>query len=41
MLRNYIEKFCKLKLINMERKGVGGSYFITLNTPKDVLFEIL
>lgn len=40
MFRNYIERFSKLKLINMERKGVGGSYFITLNTPKDVLFEI-
>ena len=40
MLRNYMERFSKLKLINMERKGVGGSYFITLNTPKDVLFEV-
>lgn len=40
MFRNYVEKFAKLKLINMERKGVGGSYFITLNTPKEVLFEI-
>jgi hypothetical protein len=40
MLRNYVERFSKLKLINMERKGVGNSYFITLNMPKDVLFEI-
>ncbi|MFX0210046.1 MAG: Cdc6/Cdc18 family protein [Candidatus Hodarchaeota archaeon] len=40
MLRNYMERFSKLKLINMERKGVSGSYFITLNMPKDVLFEI-
>ena len=40
MFRNYMEKFAKLRLINMERKGIGGSYFITLNTPKEVLFEI-
>jgi cell division control protein 6 len=40
MFRNYVKKFQMLKLINMERKGIGGSYFITLNTPKDVLFEI-
>ena len=40
MFRNYLEKFRRLKLINMERKGIGGSYFITLNTPKDILFEI-
>jgi cell division control protein 6 len=40
MFRNHIERFSKFNLINMERKGVGGSYFITLNTPKDVLFEI-
>lgn len=40
MFRNYVEKFAKLKLINMERTGIGGSYFITLNTPKEVLFEI-
>jgi cell division control protein 6 len=40
MLRNYMEKFLKLKLINMERKGASGSYFITLNTPKNVLFEV-
>ncbi len=38
MLRNYMEKFSKLRLINMERKWVGGSYFITLNMPKDVVF---
>ena len=40
MFRNYLQKFHRLRLINMERKGIGGSYFITLNTPKDVLFEI-
>lgn len=40
MFRNYVEKFARLRLINMERKGNGGSYFITLNTPKEVLFEI-
>jgi orc1/cdc6 family replication initiation protein len=40
MFRNYIQRFQKLKLINMERKGIGGSYFITLNTPKEVLFEV-
>jgi Cdc6-like AAA superfamily ATPase len=40
MFRNYIERFYKLRLINIEKKGVGGSYFITLNTPKNVLFEI-
>ena len=40
MFRNYIERFSKINLINMERKGVGGSYFIKLNTPKEVLFEI-
>ncbi|MBN1860319.1 MAG: AAA family ATPase [Candidatus Thermoplasmatota archaeon] len=39
MFRNYVEKFAKLRLINMERKGNGGAYFITLNTPKEVLFE--
>jgi cell division control protein 6 len=39
MFRNYIERFSKLNLIHMELKGEGGSYFITLNTPKDVLFE--
>ncbi|MCU0849723.1 MAG: AAA family ATPase [Candidatus Thermoplasmatota archaeon] len=40
MFRNYVEKFARLKLINMERKGNGGAYFITLNTPKEVLFEM-
>ncbi len=40
MLRNHVERFSKLKLINMERKGIGNSYFITLNMPKDVLFEV-
>lgn len=40
MFRNYLHKFRRLKLINMERKGIGGSYFITLNAPKEILFEI-
>jgi hypothetical protein len=39
MLRNYMDRFSKLKLISMKRKGVTGSYFITLNTPKEVFFE--
>ena len=37
--RNYIERFYKLNLISMKQDGVGGRYFITLNTPKDFLFE--
>lgn len=40
MLRYYMEKFRKLKLVSMERKGVGGSYFIKLNVPREILFEI-
>lgn len=40
MFRNYVEKFARLRLIKMERKGNGGAYFITLNTPKEVLFEM-
>ena len=39
MLRNYMKRFSKLKLVNMQRRGVGDSYFITLNMPKDVLFN--
>jgi len=39
MLRNYMEKLQNLNLINMERKGVGGSYLVNLSVPKDVLFE--
>lgn len=39
MFRYQIERFSKLKLINMEKKGIGGSQFITLNTPKEVLFD--
>ncbi|MBU0496477.1 MAG: AAA family ATPase [Candidatus Thermoplasmatota archaeon] len=39
MLRNYMEKFRRLKLVSMETKGIGGSYFITPNLPKDVLFD--
>ena len=38
MLRNYIEKFHKLNLITMDKK-MGKAYFITLNAPKDILFE--
>jgi cell division control protein 6 len=38
MLRNYLVKFQKIRLINMERK-MGKPYFITLTTPKDILFE--
>ncbi len=37
MLRNYVNKFCEMNLIEMERKGRGGSYFIKFRVPKDVL----
>jgi cell division control protein 6 len=40
MFRIYMQKFAKLRLINMERKGIGGSYFITLNLSKEILFNI-
>ncbi len=40
MIRNYMDRFHRLNLISMEKKGVGGSYFITLNTPKEALFEL-
>lgn len=39
MFRNHIDRFSKLNLIKIENKGVGGSQFITLNTPKEVLYE--
>jgi orc1/cdc6 family replication initiation protein len=41
MFRNYLKKFQKLKLINLERKGVEGCYFVTSNLPRDVLFEVV
>ncbi len=40
MLRNYMERLQKLNLIKMESKGVGGRQFITLNTPREVLFDL-
>lgn len=40
MFRNYIEKFEKLNLITMKRKGIGGAYFINLNIPREILFDI-
>lgn len=40
MLRKYLEKFERLKLINLERKGIGGAYWITLNVPRKVLDEV-
>jgi len=40
MLRNYMEKFQRLKLVNMERRGIGGSYLIKLKVPRDILFEM-
>lgn len=40
MLRNYLEKFAKLNLIGLERRGAGGAYWITLNVPRKVLEEI-
>lgn len=39
MLRNYMERLHKLNLINMEQTGVGGRQYISLNTPKDILFK--
>lgn len=39
MFRNYLEKLAKLDMIKMERKGIGGAYFITLNIPGKALFE--
>lgn len=39
MFRNYVEKLARLRMINMEKKD-NGAYFITLNTPKEVLFEV-
>lgn len=39
MLRKHVARFSRLKLVNMERRGNDNSYFITLNMPKDVLFE--
>lgn len=41
MLRNYLEKLAKLNLIKMERRGIGGAYWITLNVPRKILEEIL
>ncbi len=38
MIRNYIKKFKEMNLIKMERKGKGGSHFITFKTPKKLLF---
>jgi len=40
MLRNYLEKFERLKIINLERKGIGGAYWITLNVPRKVVEEV-
>ena len=36
MLRYYLERLAKYGLITMERKGVGGSYFIRLNVPRKI-----
>jgi len=37
MLRYYLERLARYGLITMERKGIGGSYFIRLNIPKKLL----
>ena len=37
VLRYYLERLARYGLISMERKGIGGSYFIRLNIPKKVL----
>ena len=37
MLRYYLERLSRYGLISMERRGIGGSYFIRLNVPKKVL----
>ncbi len=37
MLRYYLERLARYGLISMERRGVGGSYFIRLNVPRKVL----
>ena len=39
MFRNYLKKLSELNLIKMERKGMGGSYFISLNVPKELMKE--
>jgi cell division control protein 6 len=39
MLRNYMGRLEKLNLIKVEQNGVGGRQIISLNTPKDVLFD--
>lgn len=40
MLRYYLERLAKYGLITMERRGIGGSYFIKLNVPRSVLLRI-
>jgi len=37
MLCYYLERLARYGLITMERRGVGGSYFIRLNVPKKIL----
>jgi len=37
MLRYYLERLARYGLITMERRGIGGSYFIRLNVPRKVL----
>ncbi len=37
MLRNYLEKLEKLGLVNLERKGAGGAYWISLKVPRKVI----
>jgi len=37
MLRYYLERLARYGLISMERRGVGGSYFIRLNVPRRIV----
>ncbi len=39
MLRNYLERLEKLGLVNLERKGAGGAYWISLKVPRKVVEE--
>jgi Cdc6-like AAA superfamily ATPase len=37
MLRYHLERLARYGLINMERRGTGGKYFIRLNMPRRAL----
>lgn len=40
MLRYYLEKFSRLGLIDMERRGLGGGYFLRLRVPARLVREL-